>query len=169
MGARLSSNEGQFLIEVIELCFSPFYFDFHNHEGSVAAARIEVDLLPWCSLPDILYAGVERRFVGLSFPVDVGSEHVAQNFADLQNSELVRCFGSEESERLSRYAGFGTAARLELMWSQEVEAALHCEFASLFSGVWRLIEASSEAARTPEGFILLNVQQLLIAHHLTMP
>jgi len=165
----LSSKECQALIEVIELCFSPFSFHFQNHEERGAATRIEVDLLPWCSLPDILYAGVERRFVGLSFPVDVGSEHVAQNFAVLQNSELVRCFGSEESERLSRYAGFGTGARLELMWIQEAEAALHCEFASLFSGVWRLTEASNEAARTPEGFLLLDIQQLLISHHLKMP
>jgi len=160
------------MVKAVEFRFAPFSVTFCNGDVLRASPESEVDLLPWCSLPDILFEGADRRFVGLSFPIDVGAEHIAQEFADSQKSEFLRWFLPRQVAQLSRYAGFGESGRLEMMWARGTEGGLNCEFASLFHGAWRLPRAPGETASAdyrPTGYLLADFQSLLASHGLKPP
>lgn len=157
------------MIKNIQFRFTPFNVTFLNGEVLHTDSESEIDLLPWCSLPDILFEGVERRFIGLSFPVDIDGERAAQEFVNSQKSELLRWLLPQQAELLPRYAGFGNNGRLEMMWAREKGKGLRCEFASLFNGAWRLPGLSNEAARIPVGYILMDLQHLLVEHDLKLP
>ena len=152
------------MIKNILFRFTPFKITFLDGEVLVKESEFESDLLPWCSLPDILFEDTQRRFVGLSFPVDIGKEREAQEFFKSQRSELLRYFMPQQAEQLPRYAGFGKNGRIEMMWSPELETGLRCEFASLFHGVWSL----PDSGHSPAGYVLRDIQDLIAAHGLKL-
>jgi hypothetical protein len=157
------------MTKTIQFRFTPFSVSFHDREVALSESEVEMDLLSWCSLPDILFEGKERRFVGLSFPVDVGKEAAALAFTGSQKSELLRCLSPQQAEWSSRYSDFGRTGRLEMMWAKEVGVAMQCEFASLFNGAWRLQGPSKEAVSMPTSYVLMDIQNLLDEHGLKLP
>ena len=156
------------MIKNIQFRFTPFKVTFHDGEVPQRDSEYQSDLLPWCSLPDILFDETERGFVGLSFPVDIGKERDAQEFFESQRSELLRYFVPQQVEQLQRYEGLGKNGRIEMMWAHELGPGLCCEFASLFHGVWNLPESVKEASPLPVGYVLMGVQDVIDVHGLKL-
>lgn len=120
-----------------------------------------VDIVEWCSLPDILMDKKSRQFVGLSFLMVNDHRSDIQTLVSKTANNSCRYILNSDSIHKVRYEDFGSSDRLELYWGNH-DAEVVCEFASLFEGCWLFegSENSMSSNQMPYGFWLSLVESI---------
>jgi hypothetical protein len=144
----------------IEVRFVPFGTRRLSAETPLPTGEQDLPDVSWCLLPDVLLSSGSRAFVGLSFAVVPGKEHVARQLCgDSKHAHLVL---RTDATHLDRYAGFGPLSRLEMIWSPAEK--IECELASLSDGYWFGIHDLGVVS--PRGYRLLGLPDLVLDHDL---
>ena len=139
-----------------------FPFDVRGLDAATPLRTGAQDLpdVSWCLLPDVLLSSRTRKFVGLSFAVISGNEHVAQRLCS--DSKHARLVLPTDGMHVERYAEFGPLSRFEVIWSPTEK--LECELASLSDGYWFGIQ--DRGGVLPQGYRLLGLSDLISDHGL---
>ena len=157
---------------MMQIVFNPFSTTIICKEKLQNLASIEIlGDVDWCSLPDILYSVPNRKFVGLSFAVDLGKEDFAVYLVESSNNNNVRFVPATGLGALKRYSGFGPGSRLEIFWSIFDEST-RCELASLFDGVWMVNKNDRhlfKGVSVPSCYRLLDIDDILVTYGLKFP
>ena len=145
---------------------SPATFCASETEHADDDALVHVD---WCTFPDFLICGSERKLVGLSFPVIVGLEAFVKEMVSRSHPDLAMYVDTRSTPAPSRYEGAGLMARLEIYW-RKTEGEVQCECASWDGGHWFFSPAAEPelGIEIPSAFFLPDLEYTLSVNRFSL-